>query len=123
TGSGTDIAVFNGTNFDNGGLHKMSMVADGSTVKLLLDGIQGVEVKFPFSPVIFEFGSYARANNDTADTTWDNLKIETAGGSTFSPTALSVRVGQASSDVTLRIPPGFNAASAVQLQVSSSDTN
>jgi len=25
--------------------------------------------------------------------------------------------------VTLRIPPGFNAVSAVQLQVSSSDTN
>ncbi len=26
--------------------------------------------------MVFQFGSYARANNDTADTTWDNLRIE-----------------------------------------------
>jgi len=123
TGSGTDLAPYNGTSFDDGGLHRMGMVADGKTVKLFLDGEFSEEVKFPFSPVIFEFGSYARANTDTADTTWDNLKIETAGAATFAPTALSVRVGQSSSDVTLRIPPGFNAGSAVQLQVSSSDTN
>jgi hypothetical protein len=123
TGGGPNIAVFDGATFDDGGLHRMSMVVDGKTVKLSLDGQFGQEVKFPFSPVIFEFGSYARDNNDTADTTWDNLKIETAGAATFAPTALSVRVGQASSDVTLRIPPGFNASSAVQLQVSSSDTN
>jgi hypothetical protein len=101
----------------------MSIVADGKTVKLFLDGEFGQEVKFPFSPVNFQFGSYARDNNDTADTTWDNLRIETAGAATFAPIALSVRSGQASSDVTLRIPPGFNALSAVQLVVSSSDTN
>src|SRR6185503_4913883 len=82
TGGGTDIAAFNGGTFDNGLLHTMSMIADGKTVKLLLDGIEGTEVKFPFSPVVIEFGSYARANNDTADTTWDNLVIETAGGAT-----------------------------------------
>jgi hypothetical protein len=76
TGSGTDIAAFNGGNFDDGELHKMQIVADGKTAKLYLDGQLGTEVKFPFSKVVFEFGSYARANNDTADTTWDNLKIE-----------------------------------------------
>jgi len=123
TGGGPNIAAFDGTAFDDGGLHRMSMVHDGKTVKLYLDGQFGEEVKFPFSPVNFQFGSYARANNDTADTTWDNIRIETAGAATFVPTSLSVRVGQASSDVTLRIPPGFNAASAVQLQVSSTDTN
>src|SRR6266496_3631956 len=123
TGGGPNIDVFDGATFDDGGLHRMKIVADGKTVKLSLDGQFGEEVKFPFSPVTFEFGSYARDNNDTGDTTWDNLRIETAGAATFVPTALSVRVGQASSDVTLRIPPGFNAASAVQLQVSSSDTN
>src|SRR6185503_13386824 len=123
TGGGPNIAAFDGAAFDDGGLHRMSIVADGKTVKLSLDGAFGEEIKFPFSPVIFQFGSYARDNHDTADTTWDNLKIETAGAATFAPTALSVRIGQASSDVTLRIPPGFNASSAVQLQVSSSDTN
>jgi len=42
----------------------------------------GEEVKFPVLYVLFEFGSYARDNNDTADTTWDNLKIETIRKST-----------------------------------------
>ena len=121
TGSGTDIAAFNGGTFDDGGLHKMSMVADGKTVKLLLDGIQGTEVKFPFSPVLFEFGSYARANNDTADTTWDNLKIESTGGTTFAPTAVSARVGQLSPAVTVRIPQGRNSQGSVQVRVVSSD--
>src|SRR5262249_12049607 len=77
TGSGTNIPQFDGASFDDGGLHHMKMVANGSTVKLYLDGALGAEVKFPFGKVIFEFGSYARANNDTADTKWDNLKIET----------------------------------------------
>jgi hypothetical protein len=121
TGGGTDILAFNGGTFDDQGLHRMGMIADGKTVKLLLDGIQGEEVKFPFSPVVFEFGSYARANNDTADTTWDNLKIETAGGATFAPTAVSVRVGQTGPAVTVRIPQGVNSQSPVQLQVVSSD--
>jgi hypothetical protein len=76
TGSGVDIAAFNGATFDDGGLHRMSVVADGKTVKLYLDGIFGAEVKFPFSKIVVQFGSYARANNDTAGTTWDNLKIE-----------------------------------------------
>ena len=121
TGSGTDIAAFNGASFDDGALHRMTMVHDGKTVKLLLDGQPGAEVKFPFSTVVFEFGSYARANMDTADTTWDNLKIESAGSASFSPTTLSVRTNQLSGDVTVRIPPGLNAQSPVQIRVVSSD--
>jgi hypothetical protein len=117
TGSGTDIGAFNGGSFDDGGLHHMSIIADGKTVKLLLDGIEGAEVKFPFSPVVIEFGSYARANNDTADTKWDNLVIETAGGATFAPGSLSVRVGQNSADVTVKIPSGLNSQNAVQVKV------
>ena len=75
TGSGTDIAAFNGGTFDDGGLHRMKIVANGKTVQLFLDGQLGTEVKFPFAKVVVEFGSYARANNDTADTTFDNLSI------------------------------------------------
>lgn len=121
TGGGNNIAAFDGAAFDDSGPHRMSMVADGKTVKLLLDGIVGTEVSFPFSPVIFEFGAYARANNDTADTTWDNLKIETAGGATFLQTAASVRVGANSPEITVRIPAGLNSQVAVHLKVTSSD--
>jgi len=123
TGSGTDIVAFNGGTFDDGLLHKMTMIVDGKTVKLLLDGIQGAEVKFPFSPVVFEFGSYARANNDTADTTWDNLRIETAGSASFSPASISVRNGQLGPPVTVRIPQGMNSQNAVQLRVVSANAN
>lgn len=121
TGSGTDIAAFNGANFDDGGLHRMKMVADGKTVKLFLDDLFGAEVKFPFQHVVFEFGSYARANNDTADTTWDNVKVEAAGAATFIPTVTSVGVGKTSANLTLRIPPGLNAQNPVTVRVVSAD--
>jgi len=119
TGSGTDIAAFNGGTFDDGSLRRMSMVADGKTVKLLLDGVQGAEVKFPFTHVLFEFGSYARANNDTADTTWDNLKIETEGAALLSPNPVTVRAG-GSATATVRIPPGLNAQNPVTVRIVSS---
>lgn len=120
TGSGIDIAAFNGGTFDDGGLHRMKMVADGQTVKLFLDDILGATVKFPFSPVIFQFGSYARANNDTGDTTWDNLKIESTGSASFTQEDVGVRVGGLSPAVTVRIPQGLNSQRAIQVQVSSS---
>ena len=121
TGSGTDIAAFNGGTFDNGAEHVMSIVADGATVKLLLDGIEGADVPFPFSPVSFAFGSYARANNDTADTTWDDLQICTFGSAAFSPAAVTVRNGGTSSQISVRIPQGLNAQSPIQIRVTSSD--
>ena len=77
TSSGQNMAAFDGAAFDDSGLHKMSLVADGTTVKLLLDDVQGASVSFPFKNVIFHFGSLARNTNDTADTTWDNLKVQT----------------------------------------------
>ena len=124
TGGGTNINAFNGAAFDDGGLHRMSMVADGSTVKLLLDGIEGAEVDFPFSPVIFHFGSYARANNDTADTTWDNLVIESEGSASFlADTGISVRENALSPPVTVRIPPGLNSQRAISLTIVSRDPN
>jgi len=121
TGGGVNIPAFDGASFDNSGKHTMGMIADGKTVKLLLDGIEGAEVKFPFSPVVFEFGSYARANNDTAKTVFDNLVIETAGGATFDPKSISVRAGVASSDITVKIPAGLNSQSSVQVKVVSAD--
>jgi hypothetical protein len=121
TGGGNNIAAFDGEAFDDGGLHTMTMEANGSTVKLILDGIEGAEVAFPFSPVIFHFGAFARANNDTADTTWDNLVIESEGGATFSPSGIGVRKGQISQPVTIRIPQGLNSKKSISVRVVSDD--
>ena len=123
TGGGTNIGAFNGADFDDGGLHRMSMVADGSTVKLLLDGMEGAEVNFPFSPVVFHFGSYARANNDTADTTWDNLVIESEGSASFLATGISVRENAVSPPISVRIPQGLNSSQAISLTIASADPN
>ena len=54
TGGGTNIDPFDGTdavtgvNYDDQGLHRMQVLANGKTVKLYLDGKYGTEVKFPF---------------------------------------------------------------------------
>src|SRR6185503_16043964 len=119
TGSGTDIAAFNA--FEEGGLHRMKMTADGKTVKLYLDDIFGAEVKFPFTKVVIQFGSYARANNDTADTTWDNLEVSSTGAASFAPTATTVRAGQLSESLTLSIAEGLNVANPIQVRVVSAD--
>ena len=121
TGGGNNIAAFDGPAFEDGKLHNMSMIANGKTVKLLLDGAIGAEVKFPFSPVIFEFGAYARANNDTSKTVWDNLIIETEGGAAFAPRSSSVRLGGTSPEITVRIPSGLNSSAAVNLRVVSAN--
>ncbi|MSU62038.1 MAG: hypothetical protein EXS31_06530 [Pedosphaera sp.] len=121
TGGGNNMVAFDGAAFDDGALHRMSMIANGKTVKLLLDGQQGAEVKFPYSPVVFQFGSYARANNDTASTVWDNLKIESAGGAGFVPKSTSVRLAGTGQAITVRIPSGLNSSSPVTVRVVSAD--
>lgn len=122
TGGGTAIATFNNDPaFLDEGLHTMKAVANGSTVKLYLDDVLGAEVKFPFSDLIFQIGSYARANGDTADTIFDNLKVEEVGTATFSTTTLTLGSGQTATGIKVRIPPGANASSAVSLRVVSSN--
>jgi hypothetical protein len=83
----------------------------------------GAEVKFPFTNVVFHLGTYARANNDTASTTWDNLQIETIGNATFSTTAITLPSGQTNAGITVRIPPGANATQPIQVRVVSSNPN
>lgn len=123
TGGGTDIVAFNGTdanlgiNFDDQGEHRMAVVINGQNVKLYLDGKLGDTVKFPFSPVVVQLGSYARAQNDTADTTWDNLRIESVGTATFSISALTMGTGQTASNLVVRIPPGANANADVVIRI------
>ena len=121
TGSGANISAFDG--MDDGLEFTMSMEADGSTVKLFLDDTQGAEVDFPYSPVIFHFGSYARANNDTADTTWDNLRIERVGSVTYRETDLVLMAGAPPGEVTVALPQGANAESEVAVTLVSADAD
>ncbi len=123
TGGGNAITAFDDLAgpFVDEGLHRMKAVVDGKTVKLYLDDVFGTQVKFPFTNVVFQVGSYARANADTADTTFDNLEIDTVGAATFSTKAITLTSGQTVSNITVRIPPGVNATSAVQLRVVSSN--
>ncbi len=122
TGGGTAIATFNNNpDMIDAGLHTMKAVANGSTVKLYLDDVFGTEVKFPVSQLLFQIGSYARANGDTADTTFDNLKVEEVGMATFSTTSLTLGSGQTAAGIKVRIPSGANASSAISLRVVSSN--
>jgi len=121
TGGGTAIAAFNdaaGPYLDNA-LHKMKAFADGQSVKLYLDDVLGVEVPFPFNNLGFKIGSYARANADTADSTFDNLQVATVGLEAFSPSALTLVSGQTVSNAIVRIPAGVNQTQAVQVRVTS----
>jgi len=79
TGGGTDVAAFNGGTFDDAGLHHIKLVANGSTVKIYLDGVFGAEVPFPFSEGIqFSVGIYTRATGDYVTGDFDNVKISGA---------------------------------------------
>lgn len=123
TGGGTDLTAFNGVDsvtgidYDDFGNHRMSAIISGQDMKLYLDGKFGATVKFPFSPVVVELGSYARANNDTANTIWDNLRIDAVGTVTFSINTLTMGNNQIASNLVVRIPPGANADKAVNIQI------
>lgn len=76
TGAGVDIPAFNGGTFDDGGPHHIKLVANGTTVKIYLDGVFGVEAPFPVSQGIqFEVGGYVRAEGDTLTGDFDNISI------------------------------------------------
>jgi hypothetical protein len=131
TGGGTILTAFDGATFDNGLLHRMKVVANGETVRLYLDDIFGAEARFPYKNLVFHVGSYARndgrdpAGNptppaDTAHTIFDNLKVETVGKVTFGQSGVTLQQGQSAQDIIVRVPPGVNAASAVQIRVVSS---
>lgn len=121
TGSGTAIAAFDaaGSPYLDGALHTMMAVCDGATAKLYLDGVFGVSVPFPFDKVSFALGSLARANNDIADSTFDNALIQTIGLEAFSPSTETLLSGQSVSNVLVRIPLGANKTQDVHVTVTS----
>jgi hypothetical protein len=118
TGGGTEVTAWNDA--EDGALHVMKAIANGQNVRLYLDDRPGPTIRFPFTNLVFHIGSYARANGDTAFTQFDNLRVYSIGTATFEPTNLTVSAGQTLSNIVVRIPPGLNATSPVQLRVVSS---
>jgi hypothetical protein len=121
TGSGTSISAFSDAMYRDEGLHQMKAIANGKTVKLYLDDVFGAEVAFPFSDLVVEIGTGARAKTDVADTTFDNLVVQTIGAAGFSDTSLTMLSGQTVSDLKIRIPSGLNKTSPVTVRVVTSD--
>ena len=123
TGGGSNMAAFDavdpvtGADYNDLGLHQMSAVLNGKEAKLYLDGKFGATVSFPFSTVVFELGSYARANTDAAGTVFDNFKVQTVGTATFSISSLAMGNNQTASNLVVRIPPGANADKQIVMQV------
>ena len=95
-GAGADIAAFNGGAFDDGGLHRVNLVANGATVQIYVDGGLGIETPFPFSSGLrFEVGAYARDIGDSIMGQFDNLVVTGAVPvSTVGPIAVARQSGQ-----------------------------
>ena len=60
SGDGINIPAFDGEAFDDQGSHLVSMVLDGTTVRLYLDGVPGPRLPFPHAEdIAFGIGAYA----------------------------------------------------------------
>ncbi len=76
TGGGANIPAFDDAAFNDGGLHRIKMVANGSTVALYVDDVFGTEVAFPFSQGIqFAVCVLGRAEGDNIVADFDNVAI------------------------------------------------
>lgn len=128
TGSGANLPVFDALPYTDAGTHTIKAIANGRTVKLYLDNVFGAEVPFPLtSGIVFGLGSYARAVNDSMNSTFANPKVTaaqtvlftTAGGTIQNSTELLV--GMASTNIAVKIPAGQNASQPFTVRVKSSD--
>ncbi len=123
TGGGTTIAAFNVAPFNDGGNHRMLIGADGQNVAMYLDGVLGATAAFPVSSgIVFEFGVYTRAADDTVTGVFDNARIENLWDCVG--TSVGAVVGLADDpnpSVTVRIPKGLNQTQAVTVTVTTSD--
>lgn len=90
---GNYIAAFNTPQFKDQKNHRVKAVANGTTVKLYLDGILGTEVPFPFGQgLTFGFGSYVNYGNSAANVVrgyWDNATVESYPPSTVSQLSIA----------------------------------
>ncbi|MCZ6793705.1 MAG: hypothetical protein O7J95_08845, partial [Planctomycetota bacterium] len=125
TAGGANIGEFNGEDA-NFGVHRLKMVADGTTVQLFLDDLEGPVVNFPFTEgIVCRLGSYARRGagpqpTDSVTGVFDNVLITGASGEcvALSPDFTQVLAGEMA-ELTLQIPAGVARPAAVT--VTSSD--
>ena len=76
TGNSINIAAFDAGAFDDRKQHHLKIVANGSTVKLFLDGVFGATVPFPFAQgLTFGFGAYSDEGGNVVRGTFDNVTL------------------------------------------------
>jgi hypothetical protein len=120
----TSIPAFADSKFRDGGKHRMKLLADGTTVKLYLDGIFGVQVPFALSNgIIFEFGAFARSYPDSLVATFDNALVTGPIPPVYAtPAAVTFETGQTTNEViTLSFPAQAHQTNSAKVVITSSD--
>lgn len=85
-GDGTPIGPLTRAEFNDREEHQARIVADGTTVRLFLDDVFGVQLPFPISEGIrFGFGAYVLSPTDDVTGTFDNALV-TGGRDPDQPT-------------------------------------
>ncbi len=119
TGSGTAIPAFAG--ITGNGSHHIKLVANGSTVKVYLDGIYGGEQAFAVNAGIqFEVGVYARDLNDAVKGVFDNVSVKNIYPEmAVAPNKVSTTLNISTNQVQVTVPKLLVAANAVKVTVTS----
>lgn len=128
TGSGANIPVFDALPYTDAGTHAVKAVANGRSVKLYIDNVFGAEVDFPVAGgIVFGLGSYARAVNDSMNSTFANPKVSSAQTVMFTTGAGAIQnsaelvLGGTSTNIAVKIPIGQNSSQSFTVRVKTSD--
>lgn len=128
TGGGANIALFDGLPYDDGGLHHIKLVANGTTVRIFLDGVLGTEVPFPLtSGIMAGFGAYTRASGDSVSAKFDNFCVLSSLPATLpcviaNPNQINGMVGTTAT-VSVTVPKLLNQAQATSVTLESADAS
>lgn len=120
----TGIAAFTAASFRDSGLHRMKLLANGSTVKIYLDGVLGAEVPFAVAQdIVFSLGAYARSYPDSVTASFDNAQIVgPVPPIRTQPTTVTIEASQTTNEViTLVVPASLHDNQAVNVTVTSSN--
>lgn len=118
-----EIPAFGDPKYRDGGLHRMKLLADGSTVKVYLDGVLGAEVPFTAQNLVFTLGAYARGYPDAITASFDNARVVgPIPPIRNSPASVLFEASQTTNEVvTLTVPAQLHETKAVQVTVTSSN--
>lgn len=121
--SANNIAAFDDAKYNDHGNHHIKLLANGTTVKIYLDGVFGAEVPFVNSDnIVFEIGAYARTNPDSLVATYDNVVVKGPVPSiTVGPASVALTAGAANPEITVTVPPQLHQTNAIQVVVTSAN--